>query len=303
MNENREVGLEDAMTGLGAGAGVLLGANSRIANLPKMLHAQRVYAQHVDRNPSREDQLRIKKEVWQQTGWFRDADGQWKFELPPTDTKFTFMKDPKESIYQGKLGVEGTGRLQDFWDFPALFDAHPGIENMSVSQMDFGPEALAQFSPQTGVVLSPSMSAHRAPGILGHEVQHAIQALSGQGSGANLSPAGLRSQFPELEGVISPDEFYARSQGENVSNMIEHSLDQSVVGGEPYSIYPQSRMGLPAEMQMTHIAPKITPADILQGVPGLQSTSPDAVAFNRTIPESALGGVGSVLKRLIRSAL
>ena len=58
-------------------------------------------------------------EIWQKTGWFKDKDGAWKFEIGDSNTKLN-------------PGFQSGGRLGELLDHEELFKAYPELKDVTV---------------------------------------------------------------------------------------------------------------------------------------------------------------------------
>jgi superfamily II DNA and RNA helicase len=58
-------------------------------------------------------------EIWQKTGWFKDKDGAWKFEIGDSNAKLN-------------LGFQSRGRLGELLDHEELFKAYPELKDVTV---------------------------------------------------------------------------------------------------------------------------------------------------------------------------
>lgn len=58
-------------------------------------------------------------EIWQKTGWFKDKDGAWKFEIGDGNAKLN-------------PGFQSGGRLGELLDHEGLFKAYPELKDVTV---------------------------------------------------------------------------------------------------------------------------------------------------------------------------
>ena len=117
--------------------------------------------------------------IRQETGWFKGADGKWRFELDDSDINF---KDTGSYMASHiKSGV----KLGDLIQADKLFSAYPDLKNITVKTSSDGG---IYYSPKTDeIFFDGSEMADNAKGSLLHEVQHAIQQREGFAQGGSPS--------------------------------------------------------------------------------------------------------------------
>lgn len=144
------------------------GENAQTAN--KELLAQAKSAVENGRDP---------EAIRQETGWFKGADGKWRFELDDSDINF---KDTGSYMASHiKSGV----KLGDLIQADKLFSAYPDLKNITVKTSSDGG---IYYSPKTDeIFFDGSEMADNAKGSLLHEVQHAIQQREGFAQGGSPS--------------------------------------------------------------------------------------------------------------------
>ena len=69
------------------------------------------------------------REIWAETGWYRDRDGQFKYEID--DSASAWKIDPKAGDWEGTVA--------DALDHPALVGAYPEVANKPLRILDLGP--------------------------------------------------------------------------------------------------------------------------------------------------------------------
>ena len=131
--------------------------------------------------------------VRQATGWFKGADGKWRFEINDADARLINMREDEEN------GSRAT-YLADILDHPALFAAYPGLRSMDVV-ISFGPGLRERGMFEEGYAgddqtfgRSPQITVEAqtkgdALSVLLHEIQHGIQSIEGFASGGNAADA------------------------------------------------------------------------------------------------------------------
>lgn len=111
-------------------------------------------------------------EIWEQTGWYKDKDQRWKFEISQSGgelrTKDEFGR-PYKRAFLSKI-------LQD----DELFNAYPKLENIRViedKKLGRGVNAIYDFKLKD--IYIKNLQAKEAKITLYHELQHAIQDIEG----------------------------------------------------------------------------------------------------------------------------
>lgn len=334
---------EDIYAGLAAGgaagAGILAGAKSRTANKDTLRMAKDLYNRRVRNIMNPEQRAFVMSDIWRQTGWFQGPDGNWKYEIPEAGAKYTFqqseaqLEPPPDWTSTGilndaerPLGVRMQGPLSTFLDFPELYNAYPGIENMQTGQLRLPENIRGVFQDQLGAGVSHLLNPEQAASTLTHELQHAIQGLEGFNLGGN--PEDVGQLFPGEAQNLGVHETYRRLGGEAEARMVQSRLMEAMngprpevnellrsIGAEPEPVY--SRFPLwdydvsPLEQLIYSKAstmPFQGPINNLQlpmtnEVRLLPDSLPPAHALTAEVPKEALGDVGARLMALLKRAL
>ncbi len=157
--------------------------------------------------------------IFRETGWFKGADGQWRFEIDDskmeTDTKWGLLRNPdarrynmlfeKAYLYDNATAedlqelqiLEGNLKgvrkspyyLDEIVKHDALFEAYPALRDVKVrfeantgnKEGSYHPEE-NEFVLRTGLKLEPE----KLKSTLIHEIQHAIQEQEGFARGASI---------------------------------------------------------------------------------------------------------------------
>ena len=187
------------------------GVKARTADLDALEQAQELERREADGETIR-----------RQTGWFRGADGKWRFELD--DSGMQFRKDgdarlmqepgykrleeltdkwaqsfeggkaltPTEEAELDRLQEEYSERvwgekymLTDFVKHDALYEAYPRLRGVSLIFDDLQGGTKGLFSKRSNtIVLSNELFGKEADVVL-HEIQHVIQKIEGFSGGAS----------------------------------------------------------------------------------------------------------------------
>lgn len=144
------------------------GRDARNADLEALHEAERYEMQNVDAETIR-----------QKTGWFRGADGKWRWEIDDSGMK----------LRTDAADISNYTTLGELVDAPALFATYPDMKDMSVTFHNLERGQLGGYH-RTFDSIELSRELKQKPeallNSLTHEVQHAIQQREGFTPGANL---------------------------------------------------------------------------------------------------------------------
>lgn len=159
---------------------VFAGRNSRTADLDALARAQELSARR--RSP---------EEIWNETGWFKGVDGQWRYEIP--DNSLSVNTSSPTYLTSGITDIpEGLIRHQ------ALAEAYPDQSYLLRTNLRSSPSEMpvqgssGSFSGSNGGVielLNRDYDATRSTAA--HELQHFIQKNEGFSEGGNLINAPI----------------------------------------------------------------------------------------------------------------
>lgn len=120
------------------------------------------------------------EEVRQDTGWFKGADGKWRYEINDADA----------SLKLDDFAQEVSKPLAELLDHPALFAAYPALRFVSSTvNIDPAEKGRGRMAAGGGRITVTAPTRDEALSILLHEVQHGIQTMEGFARG------GGRSEF------------------------------------------------------------------------------------------------------------
>jgi hypothetical protein len=200
--------------GVEAGAlhGIFAGVKSAKADLARLSKAQDMQGQGVDR-----------AKIWEDTGWFQDVDGHWKYEI---DDSAATYKDPSYLKFYGekldelgyRVGAPDTPdsvreiaqsyanqklestRLKDGLDHPELYEHYPsdgmggGLPNTKFEAGVVREGYAGAYIPEENKI---SISARQIGDYTDpkstplHETQHAIQEIEGFARGGSPNDFSL----------------------------------------------------------------------------------------------------------------
>nr|DAX80392.1 MAG TPA: Large polyvalent protein associated domain 23 [Caudoviricetes sp.] len=115
-----------------------------------------------------EDEVKI----WQSTGWYKDKDGAWKFEIDDTPAK---------------IKNQNADKLGDLLEHKELFKAYPELKDINIkkrNEKEVG--KLGYYDPNEKEIVLRDLSDKST---LMHEVQHAIQEIEDFARGGNMAEA------------------------------------------------------------------------------------------------------------------
>lgn len=148
------------------------------------------------------------QEIHMKTGWFRDKDDNWKFEIP--DTGASWKRDENGGLVGNspyadppsnfRLAYGKTLKASDILDHPALFEAYPGLADIKVGPTSPSASLVGlkgSYSPEGGIRLTGGDPADTMSTAL-HEIQHHIQEQEGFARGGNTDqflPPGFAKEY------------------------------------------------------------------------------------------------------------
>ena len=149
-------------------------------------------------------------EVYFQTGWFRGADGFWRYEIPDIDATI----DPSKlqmDLSSAEIPTPYKTTLGEYLNHPEFFAAYPQFKNMSVSTFSNNPGYGGFYYPRrdAGIkgIIDPRITlnqdilsnAANQRSVLLHEAQHAVQQKEGFAPGTNIEAQGAGRVAPEYK--------------------------------------------------------------------------------------------------------
>jgi hypothetical protein len=198
-------------------AGIFGGRLARTADHEALAAAEKMTAEGV-----------APEQIWKETGWFKGADDQWRFEINDKGSGYKRIVG-KGTIDNYPISTPHTTEMGQAYQHPDLYAAYPDLEKM---QLDFRPlgGANGQYvshPPTPGDLIPPHEAVtintpierygenmQQARSTTLHELQHAVQRREGFVPGGNpqemqdVVQAGIDARF--LKGAqergVSPEE-------------------------------------------------------------------------------------------------
>lgn len=154
------------------------------------------------------------------TGWFKGADKQWRFEIPDTGATVN-----KSIPWGANSGVQvKTTNLGDTLKHPSLYEAYPDMENIGIN-WNQAPGYAFHREAYPGIIgLSPSDSSSSLIPTALHEAQHGVQWREGFAPGASSSemevPAIKALEQPGMVKRTSPTQYVPTTDHPDIEGLL-----------------------------------------------------------------------------------
>ncbi len=157
--------------------------------------------------------------IRQQTNWFQDKNGNWKFEF--SDKNMTL----KNNI---KIEKNSSQRLESILKHDTLFMVYPELKDINVEFSNMGDINGSYNAKHNRISLNNSMvNNNRAiEGTLIHEIQHAIQNIENfeRGAKSNKSKLAYYNSLGEIEAADTKERFLnEKYKNKNISGIAPES--------------------------------------------------------------------------------
>lgn len=130
-------------------------------------------------------------QIWQSTGWFKDLDNHWKFEINPSGGEF--LKD-----YDYMLKTNQHFGLSQILDDKALFEAYPELRGVFVS-FEKDQSAGSYYAPKNNFIQITQKDEGAGIEALYHEIQHAVQNIEKFATGSRSGLEHHTLSYGEIE--------------------------------------------------------------------------------------------------------
>jgi len=137
------------------------------------------------------------------TGWYRDVDNRWKFELDDSKAKFNrewfdkpFVTSRKPEDPIGRNEGLTTAKLPEVLDHPELYKAYPHLRNVDVVR---DPRVETAHWDETNNLIAVGPEQFNDKSTFLHEVQHAVQSHENFARGAAPGKAGANYDLKYTE--------------------------------------------------------------------------------------------------------
>lgn len=158
------------------------------------------------------------EQIRQQTGWFQDKNGDWKYEFSDKDMALKNVKIQKNKIY----------KLVDILKHDTLFTLYPEIRDYKVEVSD-KIKGNASFDRKNNTITVSSRlikNNKSLEGTLIHEIQHAIQNIEKFERGTSTKGSKLKyyNSLGEIEATETKERFLAEKyQNKDMSKIAPES--------------------------------------------------------------------------------
>lgn len=144
------------------------------------------------------------EKIWLKTGWFKDRNGQWKFEV----------SDKNMSLKDNLNIQENTEyKLSDLIEHDSLFRLYPELKNQKVRFKNYSSDSTNGSYNKIDDIISINNkligSNQNIEGTLIHEIQHKIQNIENFENGSNTKYSRLKyyNSLGEIEASNTRDRF------------------------------------------------------------------------------------------------
>jgi len=155
------------------------------------------------------------REVFNQTGVFKGADGQLRFEI---DDRNSRVMDAVPAGTELKLG--------EYLEHPDLYALFPSLKNTPIkfkNKLDMEGNAAGSFSPSSKTITLAIDDPEKMRSVLMHEVQHAVQDKEGFSGGSN--PAYNYSIDQKNKFITNLFSTTKAQKGKYASESFDHQYD------------------------------------------------------------------------------
>lgn len=188
---------------------IFSGAGARIADSKRLARAERLAKSGADAQT-----------IWNETGWFKGADGKWRFEIDDSQMRLKprVLEEISAPGFRQIRGVAG-----DFFEHPELLSAYPEFATLDTlirnhsgvkgrqayfvpSQPTWGPQLrIDKYGPQD---MYDPMDPDELKGWLLHELQHGTQWRERFAPGGGLDARAkveeyLRSETERFHNIVA----------------------------------------------------------------------------------------------------
>ena len=119
-------------------------------------------------------------EIWEKTGWYKDKDSKWKFEISQSGGEFDW--DLLKSIRYDYSRDNNYMKLKEVLQDKELFQAYPELQDLKIQADPLGEDILGEYKKdkkKISLEIDTLKSPQEAKSTLYHEIQHAIQDIEG----------------------------------------------------------------------------------------------------------------------------
>lgn len=217
--------------------------------------------------------------IYKNTGWYRGADRNWKYEIPDNNAVLDLsgVKD---------VPINSSARVRDILKHDELFAAYPDLADVPIRNISATNSAWMGQTREGRELMGLNLqnpNEEWTKSTLLHELQHAIQNREGFGKGANPNMPEITSAKPIADAQARIDRLKADGKEfHQTTRTLQNHLDRdkwmpySRAAGEVEARAVQDRMHYTPEqrMQMTPLAWESQQGTGLYRVPAEQQWLP-----------------------------
>ena len=126
-------------------------------------------------------------EIWEKTGWYKDKDKKWKFEISQSGGEFDW--DLLKSIRYDYSRDDNYMKLKEVLQDKQLFQAYPELQDLEIIAGNIGSKNWGEYYQEDKLIALNTLfvnTKEKAKSTLYHEIQHAIQDIEGFGFGEKI---------------------------------------------------------------------------------------------------------------------
>ena len=124
-------------------------------------------------------------DIYQQTGWFRGADGEWRTELDDSSMKNNGTPEQLAAMIDS-----GKAKLGGVLYHPTLFEAYPQLRQIGVRFAKMPDEQMGSYIRGKNEISLNETLKDVPEDVFLHEIQHIIQNIENFASGNTPKNAG-----------------------------------------------------------------------------------------------------------------
>lgn len=206
------------------------GMKNAIKNDTEYLKIERNYnkAQQMQKNGTDNETIR------QNTGWFQDKNGDWKFEFSDKDM----------TLKNVKLNKNGKYKLQDILKHDTLFTAYPQLKELEIQFKDLDKANGNYNQKNNNISINNKLIGNNAKisGTIIHEIQHAIQSIEGFEKGTNsIFKENYYKSLGEIEAKDTQIRYIQEKKGKLDRNLVAPESSKSNPQHIDYNKYIKNR--------------------------------------------------------------
>ncbi len=145
-------------------------------------------------------------DIYNRTGFFKGADGQWRHEIDDSSLKVN-PKWADNPNAEERATKTLTRPLSTVIDHPNLFEAYPSLKDVKVRYNHAIENGSASYNSVTNTI-EVGQGSWRDPSVIMHEIQHAVQEIEGFATGGAPGKAGkdytLKLAWQARNKIIEP---------------------------------------------------------------------------------------------------